>query len=482
LSASTQRRGRPSFDEAYRADGVPRAHYEELLGALDGADLLALRDAAQQRVDAMGASFGDDPFCIDPVPRLFTGEAWDALADGLAQRVRALNAFVVDAYGERRIVDAGVVPAELVEEAEGYEPELRGRLPPAAAPIAFAGPDIVCDEEGTLRVLEDNCRAPSGFCYAAATRRAVKASLALDGAGPRELWDPLRELVAGALRDAAPAGVDDPFTVVLSDGPGTVSSWEHEQVARLAGAQLVTLDDLRLRDGRLLARTPDGGEHGGRQGDAWPRRQGGTRRVDVVYRRSDADRLHDAAGEPTASARLVLEPWLAGRLGIVNAFGTGVADDKLAHAHVDAMVRFYLDEEPLLASVPTLDLSRPATLREVLDDLRGYVIKPRGGSGGRGVVVCAHADEDTLARVRGQLRREPKRHVAQRTVTLSCHPTISDEGRLEPRHIDLRPFIFSGAGWTRALPGGLTRVALKAGTLVVNSSQHGGGKDTWILR
>jgi len=470
LSASTTRHGRPSFDEAYRADGTPRAHYEELLGAIDGSDLLALRDAARQRVAAEGAGFGDEPFRIDPVPRLFTGQAWDALADGLVQRVRALNAFVADAYGARRIVDAGVVPAELIDEAEGYQPELRGRLPPVAAPIAVAGPDVVYDEEGTLRVLEDNCRTPSGFCYAAATRRAVRASLALDGAGPRELCDPLRELVAGALRDAAPAGIDDPFAVVLSDGPGTASLWEHEQVARLAGAQLVTLDDLRLRDGRLFARSPEGG------------RQRGARRVDVVYRRADGDRLRDAAGAPTAIARLLLEPWLAGRLGLVNAFGTGIADDKLAHAHVDAMVRFYLGEEPLLASVPTLDLGRPELLREVLDDLRAYVIKPRSGTGGRGVVVCAHADEDTLAGVRDELRRAPQRHVAQRTVALSLHPTVTAEGRLEPRHIDLRPFIFSGTGWTRALPGGLTRVALEPGTLVVNSSQHGGGKDTWVLR
>jgi uncharacterized circularly permuted ATP-grasp superfamily protein len=451
------------FDEAHGPDGAPRAHYASLLGALDGADLLGLRDAAQQRVDAEGASFGEDPFRIDPVPRLFTRDAWGELAAGLEQRVRALNAFVVDAYGARRIVDAGIVPAELIDEAEGYEPDLRGRLPPAAAPIAIAGLDIVCDEDGTLRVLEDNCRTPSGYCYAAATRRAVTDSLRLQGPGPRALDDLLREMVAGAVRDGAPDGVDDPFAVVLTDG--TAAGWEHEQIAQLAGAQLATLDDLFTREGELRARTPDGTE----------------RRVDVVYRRTDVDTLRDDAGEPTAVARLLLEPWLDGRVGLVNAFGTGIADDKLAHAYVEEMVRFYLGEEPRLASVQTLELGRAELVREVLDDLRAHVVKPRFGSGGKGVVVCAHADDDTLAGVRADLERDPAHYVAQRTVSLSRHPTISDEGRLELRHIDLRPFIFSGAGWTRVLPGGLTRVALEAGTLVVNSSQHGGGKDTWVL-
>jgi uncharacterized circularly permuted ATP-grasp superfamily protein len=449
------------FDEAYTADGAPRAHYAAVVGALERADLRELRDAAQRHVDREGASFGDDPFRIDPVPRVFTAAAWDELAAGLEQRVRALNAFVRDAYGARRIVAAGIVPAEVIDAAEGHEPALRGRLPAGAPPIAVAGLDIVCDEDGTLRVLEDNCRTPSGYCYAAATRRAVRSALDLDGAAPRPLEGPLRDLVAGALREAAPAGAGDPFVVVLTSAGGTGASWEHEQIAELAGAQLVTPGDLRLRDGRLLA---------------------GDRAVDVVYRRTDEDALHDDDGELTAVAQLLLEPWLDGAIGLVNAFGTGIADDKLAHAYVPEMVRFYLGEEPLLASVETLDLGRPEVVAEVLADLGAHVIKPRAGSGGDGVVVCAHAEEDALARVREDLEREPGAFVAQRTVALSRHPTICDEeGRLEPRHIDLRPFIFSGRDWTQAMPGGLTRVALERGTLVVNSSQHGGGKDTWVL-
>jgi uncharacterized circularly permuted ATP-grasp superfamily protein len=454
-----------SFDEAHDADGSPRPHYAKVLAALERGDPLALRDAARERVAAEGASFGDEPFYVDPVPRVFPGVAWDELAAGLEQRVRALNAFVLDAYGERRIVEEEVVAAGVIDEGEGYEPALRGRLPPIAAPIAIAGLDVVCDEDGRLRVLEDNCRTPSGYCYAAAARRAVGAALLPGIAGPRDVEGPLRELLLAVVLDAAPGDNGDPFAVVLSEGPGTSTAWEHEQIGRLTGAPVVTAGDLRPERGRLLARTADAG----------------TRQVDVVLRRTDDEAVFDEAGEPSALARLLLEPWLEGRLGLVNAFGTGIADDKLVHAHVEEMVRFYLGEEPLLASVRTLDLGRPEHLEEVLDDLRAHVVKPRGGSGGRGVVIGAHAGDETLDEVRERLRREPARYVAQRTVALSSHPTVGDGGRVEPRHVDLRPFVFSGAGWSRALPGGLTRVALEPGSLVVNSSQGGGGKDTWVL-
>lgn len=465
LTATTDQQERRAYDEAFREDGAPRAQYEQILAALDGADLAALREAAQARVDDAGLSFGSDPFLIDPVPRVFTGEAWDALAAGLAQRARTLNAFVRDAYGPRRIVDAGIVPASLIDEAAGYEPDLQGRLPRMAAPVAVAGLDIICDEDGTLRVLEDNCRTPSGYCYAEATRRAVRETLGLDAPVPRDLAEPLRKLLRRTLRDAAPEGVEDPFTVVLGEGPDSSTVWEHERITRLTGAQLVMLDDLRLRDGHVAFSEPGGA----------------SRRVDVVLRRCDEDSLRDETGELTPVARLLLAPWLEGRVGLVNAFGTGLADDKLAHAYVPEMVSFYLGEAPLLESVQTLDLGPAGTVEAVLDDLREYVIKPRGGAGGRGVVVCSHADDDTLAEVAEMLRENPAGYVAQHTISLSQHPTITDEGRLERRHIDVRPFIFAGAGWTEPLPGGLTRVALKRGTLVVNSSQHGGGKDTWVL-
>ena len=470
-STATARWSGPApWDEAYVAPGVPRPSYAPLLEALERAGparvVQRVVEETARRDVTFGAGVDADPYRLDAVPRLIAAGEWAALAAALEQRVRALNAFVTDAYGARRIVDAGVVPARVVDDAEGYEPELRGRLPDATAPIAVAGLDVVRDETGTLRVLEDNCRAPSGFCYVVAGRDALEAALPGDVPDHVEVAAATKALICGVLDDAAPAGVGEPHAVVLSDGPHNAAAWEHARVAALTGAQLVTLGDLRVRGDRLVAARPGGG---------W-------RTVDVLYRRCDEDRVRDDAGRLTALAELTLGPWLAGRLGLVNALGSGVADDKLVHAYVEDMVRFYLGEEPALASVTTLDLGVPETLREVLADLERHVVKPRGGFGGHGVVVCGHARADTLAALREMLARDPGGYVAQRTVSLSTHPTVVDGGRLRARHVDLRPFVFTGRGRPQTLPGGLTRVALQEGALVVNSSQDGGCKDTWILR
>ncbi|MEA2228854.1 MAG: hypothetical protein QOF04_2484, partial [Solirubrobacteraceae bacterium] len=260
--------------------------------------------------------------------------------------------------------------------------------------------------------------------------------------------------------------VDEPSIVVLSDGPESSAWWEHAEAARRLGVPVVTLRDLERRGAGLEARLPDG------------RR----RPVDVVYRRCDEDRLRDERGRLTPVAEALLQPCLAGTLAVVNAFGTGVGDDKLVHAHVEDMIRFYLGEEPLLEAVPTLDLGGDDRRDDVLASLRDFVVKPRMGHGGVGVVVCAHADEADLARLRRELVADPGGYVAQPTVAISHHPTVVDGGRLEPRHVDLRPFVFSTPTSAAALPGGLTRVAWDAGALVVNSSQNGGAKDTWVLR
>jgi uncharacterized circularly permuted ATP-grasp superfamily protein len=459
-----------AYDEAFAAPGVPRAHYAAVLDALAGVDLGALRDAVNERVRRDGVTFsagdGEQAFVVDPVPRILPADEWAALAAGLEQRVRALNAFVLDAYGERRIVDAGVLAADAIDSAEGYEPELRGSYPAGAAPIGVAGLDIVRAPDGTLRVLEDNVRAPSGYTYVFAARRAVAPALPAGLPEPMAVPELLSELLAGVVRDAAPDRSGELSVVVLSDGPGGAAFYEHAEVARRLGAPLVTLADLERRGDRVEARLDDG------------RR----RPVDVVYRRSDEDRLRDEHGAPTALAEALLEPWRAGRVAVVNGFGVGVADDKLVHAHVEAMIRFYLDEEPLVAGVPTLDLGDPDALEAVLDDLRAHVVKPRFGHGGEGVVVCAHADDQTLERQRAELRADPGGFVAQPLVALSRHPTVVDSGRLEPRHVDLRPFVFATSEHARALPGGLTRVAWDPGALVVNASQNGGAKDTWVLR
>jgi uncharacterized circularly permuted ATP-grasp superfamily protein len=457
-----------SYDEAYAAPGVARPHYAALLDALADVDLAALRDDVNARIDRAGVRFAtgeDDAFVVDPIPRILTAAEWDALAAGLEQRVRALNAFVLDAYGPRRIVEAGHMAGEVIDSAEGYEPELRGRFP-AAVPIGVAGLDIVRAPDGTMTVLEDNVRTPSGFTYALAARRAVRDALPHGVPDPVAAGDEVFGLLGGVLSAAAQRIADDPFAVVRTDGEDGGAAWEHAEIARGLGAPLVTCDDLEHRGGRLVARLEDG------------RR----RPVDVVYRRTDEDGLRDARGAPTAVGAALLEPWLQGSVAVVNAFGTGVADDKLVHGHVREMIRFYLGEEPLAAAVPTLDLGRADDLEAVLGDLRGHVVKPRFGHGGAGVVVCAHADDRTLERVRDQLTAAPEGFVAQPLIAISSHPTVIGDGRLEPRHVDLRPFLFATDVKMGFTPGGLTRVAWDAGALVVNSSQNGGAKDTWVLR
>jgi uncharacterized circularly permuted ATP-grasp superfamily protein len=459
-----------AYDEAFSAPGVARPHYAPLLDALAGVDLARLRDDVNERVARRGVTFmtgnGDEAFVVDPVPRLVTANEWAALAAGIEQRTRALNAFVLDAYGERRIVDAGLIAADAIDSAAGYEPELRGAYPDAEAPIGVAGLDIVRAPDGTLQVLEDNLRTPSGFTYALAARHAVESALPPGAPEPLAIPEPAYELLAGVLAAAAPEGDGEPSVVVLSDGPDGAAYYEHAEAARRLGVPVVTLDDLERRGDRLEARLEDG------------RR----RPVHVVYRRCSEDRLRDDDGARTAVGEALLEPWLAGTVAVVNGFGTGVADDKLIHAHVEDMVRFYLGAEPLIRAVPTLALGEPDNLDAVLGDLRAHVVKPRFGHGGAGVVVCAHAEQDELERMCDVIRGDAAQFIAQPLIALSCHPTVVDDGRLAPRHVDLRPFVFTAGVKIGSIPGGLTRVAWDAGALVVNSSQNGGAKDTWVLR
>jgi uncharacterized circularly permuted ATP-grasp superfamily protein len=451
-----------AFDEARDARGRARAGYGNVFDALHGADLEALRSAVGARLEGGGVSFGAHPFVVDPVPRLIGASEWEPLAAGLAQRASALNALLRDVYGDQRAVQAGVVAADAIERAEGFAPDLRGRLPTSATPAAVVGFDLVRAPDGEFLVLEDNLRTPSGFAYAVAARVALAHVLPARLPRPRPI-DPLAfELLAGAIRAAAPAGRREPVVVVLTDGPANSAHYEHRESARRLGATLATLDDL-VRDGDALR----------------VRRGDGTRpRVDVVYRRTDEDAVRHGDGALTPVARVLLEPWLRGEIGLVNAFGTGVADDKAVHGLIEDCIRFYLDEEPLVRSVPTqtVEESGPAP---GIGELRRLVTKPRSGYGGNGVMIGAHARDDDLGRRARALTAHPERYISQPIVPLSRHPTVID-GRLEPRHVDLRAFAFCGED-VRVLPGGLTRVALDAGALVVNSSQDGGGKDTWVI-
>ena len=441
-----------SYDEAFGRDGQPRPAYAELIGSL--GDVGELRDAVAGRLERGGVRFGRGLFPLDPIPRLIPAEEWGPLAKGLGQRARALGAFVADAYGERRIVAAGVMSQDVIETADNFEPWMLGV---EIQPDAFvAGLDLVRGDDGELLVLEDNTRTPSGMAYAAIARAAVAESLPCgDG-----VLDPegAFELLGAAIRAAAPGG--DPSAVLLSDGPENAAWFEHLQIGRRLGIPVVQPGDVTVRGGRLHARLDDGRP----------------RQVDVVYRRTDVDLLRDHAGRATWIADLLLAPVRRGTLAVVNPFGAGLADDKLVHAYVEDMVRFYLGEEPLLRSVPTLPMADDEARAQALDSLGDYVVKSRGGYGGDGVVVGRQCSQERLRSLARDIAASPEDFIAQETVNLCTHPTVCD-GRLEPRHVDLRPFVFGGG---EVAPAALTRVAFDAGQLMVNSSQGGGAKDTWL--
>ena len=446
------------WDEALLPDGTPRAHAEAVMGALAGnpGGLAARVRAGLERDDVRFGGAQGELFSIDPVPRVIAADEWATLSAGLAQRVHALDRFVADMYGPRRAIREGVIPLEVVRGASHFEPTAAAYPPPADRWVGVAGLDVVRGRDGRLLVLEDNTRTPSGIAYAMAAREQIQAALPFGAALKVRSVADAPALLAQALLAAAPeAARADPYVVVLSDGPLNSAWWEHRVLAGRLGVPVVTHRQLTLGGDRLF--------HAGQA-------------VDVVYRRTDDSSLHGPAG------RLLAAPLRAGTLGVVNAFGTGIADDKLVHAYVEDLIRFYCSEEPLLGSVHTYDLSTPAALEEALDRLHEIVVKPRSGSGGEGVVLGPSADQATLDALRAELTAAPQRYVAQELVHLSTHPTVID-GELVPRHVDLRAFVFLGEGdEAHVLPGGLTRVAMEESSMVVNSSQDGGAKDTWVLR
>jgi uncharacterized circularly permuted ATP-grasp superfamily protein len=437
------------WDEAFTAGGEVRPHYAGVVARLEGTDLDAGVREVRGECAARGCLFDADPFRVDLVPRVLTAAEWDALACGLEQRVRALDAFIADVYAERRCVAEGVVPARVVEGAEHHEPQLAA-LPAPPLRVALAGLDVIRTPEGEFQVLEDNLRTPSGLAYAFAARAAVQPRLAGPGVPEPVPFQPAAVAALGrALRAAAPAVEGEPRVVLLSDGDGNTAYWEHAMLAEQLGVPVVTLDELDL--------------------DA----------VDVVYRRTTDDRLTEG-GATTAVGAALLPALRTGRVACVNALGNGVADDKLVHAYVEDMVRFYLGEEPRVRSVPTFDPARAECREELLDRLDEVVVKPRDGYGGWGVFVGPLAAPRERDAVAAALLDRPDAYIAQETVFFSTHPTVVDGG-LEPRHVDLRAFVTFDGERAEALPGGLTRVAYRAGELVVNSSQGGGGKDTWVL-
>jgi uncharacterized circularly permuted ATP-grasp superfamily protein len=450
------------FDEGFAADGTPRPLYAALLEELARQELDGLRERVQSGAAELGLDFGPGrPIAVDPVPRLIDVAEWKALEAGLLQRTAALNAFLADAYGGQRIFDADVVPRHLLETSSGFEPRMRGLLDPAVPPATVAGLDLIRSADGKFLVLEDNLRMPSGASYACAVRETVEPAL---GASlrPRSL-DAHVAALAAAIRAAAPDGRGDPAAALLSDGPRSGTWYEHRRLGRELGIPVVSAAELEVSRGRLFAR------HDGER-----------LQFDVLYRRLDEDRLSAPDGGLTSLGELLLPALESGRLRCVNAFGTGLADDKLAHAYVESMVRFYLGEEPLLRSVPSFDLSDEGARGAALARLDELVVKPRDGFGGHGVTIMPRATAAQRRRAIGLVRRRPEGFVAQEAVELSSHPTVCG-ARLQPRRVDLRPFVVSSPAESRAMAGGLTRFARGAGEMIVNSSRGGGCKDTWVI-
>lgn len=472
--AAAPKRGRASaFDEMFDPNDEVRPSYREVhraLARMTQDELRGRADALASSYLAQGVTFdfaGEErPFPLDAVPRVIEANDWAHVEAGVAQRVLALEAFLADVYGPQLAVRDGVLPASLIATSNHFHRQAAGISSPNGVRIHVAGIDLIRDEQGGWRVLEDNVRVPSGVSYVISNRRVMAQTLPelFTSMKVRPVGDYPHRLLE-ALRASAPSDVDDPTVVVLTPGVYNSAYFEHTLLARLMGVELVEGRDLFCSSGRV-----------------WMRTTSGPTRVDVIYRRVDDEFLDPMQFRPDS---VLGAPglMLAARLGhvtIANAVGNGVADDKLIYTYVPDLLRYYLGEEPLLRNVDTWRLEEPGALDEVLDRLDELVVKPVDGSGGKGLVVGPDASKAELNKLTKRLKADPRGWIAQPVVQLSTIPTLVEDG-MRPRHADLRPFAVNDGSEVHVLPGGLTRVALPAGQLVVNSSQGGGSKDTWVV-
>ena len=406
------------------------------------------------------------PFPLDLVPRVIAAEEWQVIETGVAQRVRALEAFLADVYAESRVITDGVIPRQLVSSSTHYHRAVWGIEPANGVRVHVAGVDLIRTPAGDVRVLEDNVRVPSGVSYVMTNRSAMITAMpdAFSHQAIRPVAGYPQRLLA-ALRAAAPSGVDDPTVVVLTPGVFNSAYFEHTLLARTMGVELVEGRDLECRRGKVFMRTT-----------------GGLQRVDVIYRRIDDDFIDPVhfRGDSMLGVPGLVNAVRTGGVGLANAIGNGVADDKLIYTYVPDLIRYYLHQEPIIANVDTWRLEEDEAREEVLDRLAELVVKPVDGSGGKGIVIGPRATAAELDALRRRVTTDPRGWIAQPVVQLSTVPTLIDDA-LEPRHVDLRPFAVNSGDDIWVLPGGLTRVALPAGELVVNSSQGGGSKDTWVL-
>ncbi|TIC85676.1 circularly permuted type 2 ATP-grasp protein [Nocardioides sp. GY 10127] len=462
----------PAYDEMFDGQRLrpPYRRLRHSLRALTTPELV-------QRVEALQASYLDQgvtfdiggeerAFPLDILPRVIEMDTWTTIEKGVQQRVKALEAFLADVYDAGQIFGDEVIPRRVIMTSSHFHREAAGVRPPNGVRVHVAGIDLIRDNAGEFRVLEDNCRVPSGVSYVMTNRRAITAAL------PETVAQHRIRPVAGypqrllaALRAAAPAGVSDPTVVVLTPGVYNGAYFEHALLARTMGVELVEGRDLLCQRGRVFMRTTKG-----------------LAPVHVIYRRIDDEFLDPAhfREDSVLGAPGIIDASRAGNVTLANAVGNGVADDKLVYTYMPDIIRYYLGEEPVLRNVDTWRCGDADAREEVLDRLDELVLKPVDGSGGKGIVIGPRADKAELDELRQKVIEHPRDWIAQPVVQLSTVPTFVD-GELGPRHVDLRPFAVNDGNRVWVLPGGLTRVALAKGELIVNSSRGGGSKDTWVL-
>lgn len=464
------------YDELFLAPGQPRPDAMPLVDrieALSTEEVQRRHRAAQVALFKMGVTFNvynDDRgtekiFPFDIIPRIVSAEEWTFLERGLKQRICALNHFLTDVYGDQKIMNDGVVPRELVESASGFQRACMGLKPPQGIWCHITGTDLVRDESGSWFVLEDNLRCPSGVSYVLENRRVMKSTFP-------QVFEKMQirpvEEYPGRLLDTlvnlVPDHVSDPTVALLTPGIYNSAYFEHSFLAQQMGVELVEGRDLVVADGYLQMRTTKG-----------------LKRVDVLYRRIDDEFIDPNVFNPDSLLGVpgLMEVYRNGRLGLANALGTGVADDKVIYSFVPEMIRYYLNEEPLLSNVPTYLCWEPKQLAYVLENLDKLVVKAANESGGYGMLVGPHSTQEERDEFALKIKANPRNYIAQPTLNLSRVPTLIDRC-FEGCHVDLRPYILYGKE-IFVNPGGLTRVALKRGSLVVNSSQGGGSKDTWVV-
>ena len=466
----------PFWDEMFLPDGRVRPHYRPLarqLTTLGPAEVARRQQAAELSFQARGITFAVNqdvyglekilPF--DLVPRLIRASLWARIERGLDQRVRALNLFLWDVYHEQRILKSDVVPAELVLGSRGYRREFRGVDVPLGVYTHIVGSDLVRDASGEFFVLEDNLRTPSGVSYLVENRRVLKRTWPqiFQDYDVRPVESYPQDLLE-VLRAIAPLTAEDPTVVLLTPGVYNSAYFEHAFLAKAMGIEMVQGSDLFVDDAAVFMRTTHG-----------------RRRIDVIYRRVDDDFLDPLAFRPDSLLGVpgLLATYRMGRVSLANAIGSGVADDKAIYAYAPDIIRYYLSEEPILPNVPTYLLERPDDRHYVLEHLDELVVKSVNESGGYGMLVGPHAPQADRDEYRRRILANPRNYIAQPTLALSRHPCWVED-HFEGRHVDLRPFVLFGRE-VRVTPGGLTRVAIRRGSLVVNSSQGGGAKDTWVL-